>query len=171
VDELSLEQAAQAFHDSHKATFVGILWVKCGKIIKVNAQFLRIFQMDEIDLVGSDWLDLVHPASRERVKLSMKRLGKDIKSFQGIDVQLVHPQTAQTIQAVMAGFAIYGENEKVHILIKHLMQKESCELSSSTKTGWLKWVVQNWQNVAAILTLLAGFTAILWQKLPQHGEH
>lgn len=167
MDEpLTVEEEAEAWRESQKTTFEGVLWVKNGKIVSVNRQFERIFRMSELDVAGLPWLNLIHPASRDAVKRSMEKLQKHlIGSFGGLEIALLHPLTGEKIPAVMSSFGIYDSKGDLKVLIKKLMREESPASDSYTRTTWMKWAVEKWPNIAAILAAVGGAAAVLWEKL------
>lgn len=165
-EKLSTEQEGIAWEMTQEVTFEGVLWVQDDKIVKANRQFERIFNLSELDVVGMLWLDLVHPSSRDRVKLSIEKQERRLIShFGGIQLALQHPTTGEKIPVVMMGFCLYRANGTIEVLIKKLMREEISASASFTPTGWLKYVVEKWPNIAAILTAVGAACAFLWEKL------
>jgi len=164
-DVLNEQQQAIAWRESQETTFEGVLCVKDNKIFKVNRQFERIFQLSELDVVGMPWLDLVHPSSRERVRASIEKQERRlISSFGGIQLALLHPLTNEKIPVVMMGFCLLRSDGTIEVLIKKLMREDTHAFKSSIPTALMRFVIEKWQNIAAIIGLIGAACAALWEK-------
>jgi len=153
------------FEQSVEITFEGVLWVKKGKVLRVNPQFERIFQMNALDVVGLPLLQLVHPSSRELVKGIIEKMERKIVShYGGVQLSLQHPTTGETIPIVMMGFALHRPDGEMEMSIKKMMKAPA----TSTSSWYIpKWIVSNWPNVAAIIATLAAGVTIFYQKASQ----